>query len=151
MNQTWKNGEKANFGPNFSPSDPNVGCQCGPQHTIIKIIKTIIIIIVTIITDQIVISIFLTKRRNCHNSRTSYDTDLKLRPVTKLDKRNKTTSKKLADDVIFRKFWRHYHSFNLQPIWSNLEARFQAQSVKLISSLIVTFYLTKTKNTTKNL
>ena len=30
---------------------------------------------------------------NCHNSRASDDTDMKLGPVTKRDKRNKTTSK----------------------------------------------------------
>ena len=33
---------------------------------------------------------------NCHNSRTSDDIDMKLGTVTKLDKRNKTTSKKLT-------------------------------------------------------
>ena len=32
---------------------------------------------------------------NCHNSRTSDDIDMKLEPVTKLDKRKKATSKKL--------------------------------------------------------
>ena len=37
---------------------------------------------------------------NCHNSRTSHDIDMKLQPVTKLDKRNTTTSKKLSDDVM---------------------------------------------------
>ena len=31
---------------------------------------------------------------SCHNSRTTDDIDMKLRPVTKLAKRNKTTSKK---------------------------------------------------------
>ena len=35
-------------------------------------------------------------KRNCHNFKTSYDTDMKLVPVTKTDKRNKTTSKKLT-------------------------------------------------------
>ena len=33
---------------------------------------------------------------NCHNSRTSDDIDMKLEPVIKLDKRNKTTSKILT-------------------------------------------------------
>ena len=33
-------------------------------------------------------------KENCHNSRTSDDIDMKLGPVTKLDKRNKTTLKK---------------------------------------------------------
>ena len=37
---------------------------------------------------------------NCHNSRTSDDTDMELGPVTKLDKRNKATSKKLNDEVM---------------------------------------------------
>ena len=35
-------------------------------------------------------------KENCHNSRTSYDMDVKLGLVTKLDKRNKATSKKLT-------------------------------------------------------
>ena len=35
-------------------------------------------------------------KENCHNSRTSGDIDIKLGPVTKRDKRNKTTSKKLT-------------------------------------------------------
>ena len=33
---------------------------------------------------------------NCHNSRTSDGIDMKLGPVTKLDKTNKTTSKNLT-------------------------------------------------------
>ena len=40
-------------------------------------------------------------KRNCHNSRTSYDIDMKLGPVTKFDKRIKTTSKNFDDDNIF--------------------------------------------------
>ena len=35
-------------------------------------------------------------KENCHNSRTSDDIDMKLGPVTKLDKKNKATSKKLT-------------------------------------------------------
>ena len=35
-------------------------------------------------------------KENCHNSRTSDDIGMKLRPVTKLDKRNKTTSKRIV-------------------------------------------------------
>ena len=38
-------------------------------------------------------------RRNCHNSRTCHDIDMKRWPVTKLDKKNKTTSKKFDVDV----------------------------------------------------
>ena len=69
-------------------------------------------------------------KENCYNSRTTDDIDIKLRPVTKIDKRNKTTSKKFNDDVmsencdvivIFRNFW---------PIWSSLEAGFRIQSLQ---------------------
>ena len=35
-------------------------------------------------------------KENCQNSRTSDDIDMKLGPVTKFAKRNKTTSKKLT-------------------------------------------------------
>ena len=38
-------------------------------------------------------------KENCHNSRTSDDIDMKLGPVTKLDKRNKTTSKQFDDNI----------------------------------------------------
>ena len=39
-------------------------------------------------------------KENCHNSRTSDDIDMKLLPVTKLDKRNRTTSKKVDVNVM---------------------------------------------------
>ena len=39
-------------------------------------------------------------KENCPNFGTSDDIDMKLGPVTKLDKRNKTTSKKFDDDVM---------------------------------------------------
>ena len=39
-------------------------------------------------------------KENCDNSRTSDDIDMKLGPVAKFDKRNKTTSKKIDDDVM---------------------------------------------------
>ena len=42
-------------------------------------------------------------KENYHNSRTSDDIDMKLGPATKLDKRNKTTSKKVDVDVMFGK------------------------------------------------
>ena len=37
---------------------------------------------------------------NCHNSRTIDDIDMKFGPVTKLYKRNKTTSKNSDDDIM---------------------------------------------------
>ena len=45
------------------------------------------------ISDQSLIN------KNCHNSRTSNHIDMKLGPLTKLNKRNTTTSKKLRNDV----------------------------------------------------
>ena len=40
-------------------------------------------------------------KENCHNSRTSGDIDMKLGPVTKLDKENKITSTKISDTAFF--------------------------------------------------
>ena len=37
---------------------------------------------------------------NCYNSGTSDDIDMKLGPVTKIDKKNKIMSKKFHDDVL---------------------------------------------------
>ena len=39
-------------------------------------------------------------KENCYNSRISDDIDMKLGPVTKLDKRNKETSKTIDDDAL---------------------------------------------------
>ena len=39
-------------------------------------------------------------KENCYNSRTSDDIDIKLGPVTKIDKKNKAISKTFDDDVI---------------------------------------------------
>ena len=39
----------------------------------------------------------------CHNSRTSDVIDMELRPVSRLDKRNKTTSKKKLNDEVISK------------------------------------------------
>ena len=39
-------------------------------------------------------------KENCHNSRASDDIDIKLGPVTKLDKRNKTMSQKIEDNIM---------------------------------------------------
>ena len=39
-------------------------------------------------------------KRYCYNYRTSADIDLELGSVTKIDKRNKSTSKKFDDDVM---------------------------------------------------
>ena len=42
--------------------------------------------------------------KNCHDSRTSHDTDMKLGPVIKLDKKKTVTLKKFDDDVMSAKF-----------------------------------------------
>ena len=80
---------------------------------------------------------------NCHNYRTSDDIDMELGPITKLDKRNKTTSKKLAMTSL--PFFQI--TANLEQSGSRIP---EVQSVKLMFSLIVTFHLTKTENRTKN-
>ena len=50
-------------------------------------------------TEYIHKSYFHTYFRNCHNSKTNYKIDMKLGPVTKIDKRNKAMFKKINDDV----------------------------------------------------
>ena len=41
-------------------------------------------------------------KKNCHNSRTNDNIEMKLGPVTKPDKKNKATLKKIEDNVISR-------------------------------------------------
>ena len=74
---------------------------------------------------------------------------MKLGPVTKLDKKNNTTSKTFGDDAMSE-------NCDVIPIFqfmANLEQSGSripvAQSVKLKFSLTVAFYLTKTENRTK--
>ena len=75
---------------------------------------------------------------------------MKLGPVTKFDKRNKKNVKKIDDDVSCQKivtslsFFGFMASLKLSGSWI-----LDAQYVKLIFSLIGSFYLTKTKNRTK--
>ena len=56
--------------------------------------------------------------KNCHNSRTSTDIDMKLGPVSKIDKRNTTTSKKVDDDVLSA----NCDVFVIFPIYGQFEA-----------------------------
>ena len=75
---------------------------------------------------------------------------MKLGPVTKLEKRNKSTSKnvtiascqKFVTTLSFFRFMA-----NLEQSGSRIP---ETQSVKFIFSLKVTFYPTKTENRTKN-
>ena len=79
-------------------------------------------------------------KENCHNSRTSDDIDIKLGPVTKLDKRNKTMSKRFDADamsknydviVIFQIFGQFGATRNRIP---------DTESAKVIFSVIGTFF-----------
>ena len=85
------------------------------------------------------------KKENCHNSRTSNDIDIKLGPVTKLDKRKTATSKtfvitscqQIVPSLSFFRFMA-----NLEQSGSRI---LDVWSVKLTFSLKITFYLQKLK------
>ena len=86
---------------------------------------------------------------NCHNSRASYDTDMKLRPATKFNKGNKTKSKNFNDDIISENcdvsaVFPIYSQFGAIESWIP-----DAWSVKFMFPLIVTFYLPKTEDRPK--
>ena len=80
-------------------------------------------------------------------SRTSDDIDVKLGPVTKLEKRNKTMSKKFDVDVMSE----NCDVIVLFRIFGQFKAVRgpDSESEKVILSVIVTFCLTKTKSRTK--
>ena len=88
-------------------------------------------------------------KENCHNSRTSDDIDIKLGPVTKLDKKNKTTLKKFDVDVVSKTVT----SLSFSRFLANLEQSGgcipDTESAKAMFSVIVTFCLTKTEKRTK--
>ena len=86
-------------------------------------------------------------KENYHNSRTSDDSSIKLGPVTKFNKRKKTTLKKFDVDVASENcdvivIFHIFGQFGAARI-SNTEP------VKVMFSVIVTFCLTKTENRTK--
>ena len=75
---------------------------------------------------------------------------MKLRPVTKLDKRNETTSKKKFDDDILSK---NCGVITIFPSYSQFGAIQKPDSGRIVCKTIfltVTFYLTKTENRNKN-
>ena len=88
--------------------------------------------------------------KNYHNSRTSHDIGMKLGAVTKLDKRNTATSKKIDGDAMSSNFDVIVFFFlfmaHLQQSGSRIP---DAWSIKLMFSLIVTFNLTTPENRTK--
>ena len=81
---------------------------------------------------------------NCHNSRTSDDIDMKLRPVFKLDKGNKTTSKnfgktscqKIVTSLLFFQFMA-----NLDTIWEPDSGRIVCKTYIFINTNLL-FYRT---------
>ena len=98
-------------------------------------------------TQPTVISLFgfLVKsliNKNCHNSRTSNDADMKLGPLTKIDKKNTVTSRKIYENLVSEPRF----LVNLEQ--SGTEIR-DPSPINLKLSLITTFYLTKTGNRTK--
>ena len=105
-------------------------------------------------TEVFLHSGFLVKsliKENCHNSKTSDDIDVKLGPETKIYKRNETTSKSLDDDVMSENYdviviFSVYGQFGAIR---NPDSGGRVCNAKLMFSLIVIFYLTKTENRTK--
>ena len=87
---------------------------------------------------------------NCNNCRTSDDIDMKLGPVPKLGKRNKTTSKKFDVNVMSR----NVTSLSFFGFLANSEQSEglipETESEKVIFSVIVTFFLQKRKTELKN-
>ena len=67
-------------------------------------------------------------KKNCHNSRTSDDIDMKLGPATKLDKKNKTPSKKFDDDVMLE----NYDVIVISPIYLQFGAIQKPDSGRIV-------------------
>ena len=67
-------------------------------------------------------------KENYQDSRTSDDIDMKLGSVTKLDKRNKRTSKKIDDDVMSA----NYDIIVFFPIYSQFAAIQKPDSGKIV-------------------
>ena len=88
-------------------------------------------------------------KENCYNSGTSDDINMKLGPVTKLDKRNKATSKNLRLTSC-QKIVRSLPSFEILANLEQSGGRIpDTDSAKVMFSVTVTFCLTKTKNRAK--
>ena len=70
--------------------------------------------------------------KNCHNSRTSHDIDIKLKPVTKIHKRNTKSSKKFNGDVMSRDCKVIVFFPNLWLICSHSEAGFRMYGLQIL-------------------
>ena len=80
---------------------------------------------------------------NCHNSRTSHDIDMKLGPLTKAEKSNTATSKKMDNDVMAEDF----DVFAFFTIYGHTVTIRKRDSGPMVYkfSLTVTCYFTKLK------
>ena len=91
---------------------------------------------------------FLNKK-NCHNSRTSDHIDIKLGPVTKIDKKNKTHQKKIYVDVMSEIMTSLSFSGFLANLEQSCDRIPNTESANVMFLVIGTFCLTKTENRTK--
>ena len=83
-------------------------------------------------------------KENCHNSKTSDDIDMKVRPVTTLDERNKTTSKMLTLES-YQKFMTSLSFFGFLANLEQSGGRIPAtEFAKFMFSVKGIFCLTKT-------
>ena len=114
----------AKFGIPNSPQSPDIG-----QNSDMGISNLWIL-------DQYIIN------ENFHNCRTSNAIRMKLKPVTKLDKRNTTT-------LTMTNYWEIVTSLSFFQFMANLEQ--DSKSIILTFFKIVTFELTKSKNRAKNI
>ena len=88
-------------------------------------------------------------KENCHNSRANVDIDMKFGSVTKIDKRNKITSKKLTTTSC-QKTVTSLSFFGFLANLGQSDGRIpDTESAKLMFLVIVTFFLTKAENRTK--
>ena len=83
-------------------------------------------------------------KQNCPNSRTSDDIDMKLGPVTKLDKRNKTILKKTDDDVMLG----NCDIILIFPIYSQFRAIWKPDFGRIVCKtyVFIDSYLSSYKN-----
>ena len=69
------------------------------------------------------------RKENSYNSKNSNDADMKLEPVTKLDKRNKATSKTIGYEVMPANF----DVIDIFPIYGQFEAFWKPDSGRIKS------------------
>ena len=72
-------------------------------------------------------------KSNCQNSRSSDDIGRKLRPVTKLDKKNKTTWKKIDDNVMPE----NCNIIDIFPIYGQFAAIPRLDSGRIVSNTYI--------------